>query len=475
MTRLLALILLLLPAVASASVALLDPSSEPLDEPTRARLLATLGDAPVLKPLPTDGAWQSHGATLAAPQSGGTVDLAIAVAEARARLEALEVPAARKTLLAALADAAGSPSPVSSKHLAAALELLGQAAQDEGDDEAATDAYQRLLTIAPSFSLSTPPGMGYEELFNRVRVKMNTLREGNLAIQHDLAEVHWDGEPIPAGWTGSRSVRPGEHLLQWLVDNTRHGAIVTVEGGKPVSLVATASLARLLAEGAADEGRRVALTPLLQALAADLPAIAVLQSREPLRGYTLRGDAFEAWSAAAAVASAPSDRARLAVGGGYGLVDGSSYGEITGAFDLRLIGPLSLRIDGGLGISEPLDFGVDHALTGKVALLPGVGAGVVAAKPGGPAQPWVGLSLGVTISPPGLRAEAEAEARRLDAATAERLDARGPVAFRGYLDGGLDLAPPGPLLVRVYGGVGYGLGLQVRAGVQAGLRFGGTP
>ncbi len=471
----LAALALFLPSLAFGAVGVVDAGGEAFDEPTRARLRSTLADELVERPLAAEGPWIGHGAELAAVQTGGTVELAIAVGEARARLGALQTAAARKTLIAALADAPGSPSAVSTKHLAAALELLGQTAQDEGDDAAATDAYERLLTFAPSYSLSTPPGMGYEDLFNRVRVKMNTLREGMLAIQHDLDEVHWDGEPIPAGWSGSRSVRPGEHLLQWLDDNTRHGVLVTVQGGGMVSIVATASLPRLLGEGASDEGRRVALTPILQELAGELPAIAVVQGRDPLRGYTLRDTVFESWSGGVAVApSTSSDRARFAVGGGYGLVDGSHYGEVTGALDIGLVGPLSLRIDGGLGVSEPLDFGVDHELTGKVALLPGVGAGVVIRKPDGPAQPWVGLSLGVSISPPTLREEAEAEARTLDPELAERLDARGPVAFRGYLDGGLDLAPPGPLLVRVFGGVGYGLGLQVRAGAQVGFRFGGA-
>lgn len=53
------------------------------------------------------------------------------------------------------------------------------------------------------------------------------------------------------------------------------------------------------------------------------------------------------------------------------------------------------------------------------------------------------------------------------------MQSRGPVAFRGYLDGGLDLVPHKALGVRLGGGVGYGLGFQARGYVQFLVRIGG--
>jgi hypothetical protein len=59
-----------------------------------------------------------------------------------------------------------------------------------------------------------------------------------------------------------------------------------------------------------------------------------------------------------------------------------------------------------------------------------------------------------------------------------QVDSRGPVTFRGFLDGGIDLVLDRVVSVRLTGGVGYGFGFQARAGSQVALRFGrmgGTP
>jgi hypothetical protein len=475
--RLLSL-LTLLPQIAFGA-AVIDASGQPItadEATTAAAIVGSDQGEPVVLELP-DAAWLMAGGTIGPAHAGTQMVLSEQLTLAQSKMANLETAEAMALLRKAVSSLPSASAAVDPADLAAALELLGQAAQDEGQDDVARAAYTQLLASRPAFRLSTPPGTGYEEVFDAVRREVNALPRSTLAIRHARKEVRWDGAAIDARWTGSEPTTPGRHLLQWSDGLGWQGAWVDVasDGAGVVLLATDGSIEELLAAGAIDEGHRAALVGWLGSMGHD--AVVVLQGRDPLRGYHVRGDQVLAWSASAgqSVAASASDLdvVRIALGGGYGLVDGSSYGELLASLDLRLVGPLSLHIDGGVGVSEPLDFGPDHDLTGRVALLPGVGAGVVVRLPRGPVQPFAGLSLGVWIVPTEQRAVAESEAARLDDELSSHLSSRTPVGFRGYLDGGVDLLPAGPLLIRLQAGIGYGFGLQVRAGAQVGLRFGG--
>lgn len=473
MSRLL-LLLLLLPGLAEAAGVMHAAGSELRDaDRAAAATAAGTGDATALVVQTPAAAWLAAGATVGAERQGTVMALSEQLAAAREQLTNLQTAEAMAGLRQAISSLPSSSAAVDPADLHAALELLGQAAQDEGQEEVARAAYRQLLAASPAARLSTPPGTGYEEVFDAVRNEVNALGRPVFALRHARREVRWDGEPLEARWSGSQPIAPGRHLLQWSDGLGWQGAWVDVPDDAPaVVLLATdGSIEELLAAGAVDEGHRAALVGWLGTLD---PDVVVVQGLEPLRGYRVTGGQIASWSGAARTVAAPPadlDRVRVLVGGGYGFVDGSSYGELGGALGVRLIGPLSLRIDGGVGISEPLDFGPGHALTGRVALLPGVGVGPMVQLPTGPAQPFAALSLGVWIVPADQRADAEAEASRLDATLSDQLSARGPVGFRGYLDGGVDLLPAGPLVLRLWGGVGYGYGFQARGGVRAGVRL----
>jgi len=195
-------------------------------------------------------------------------------------------------------------------------------------------------------------------------------------------------------------------------------------------------------------------------------------------GYVVRDGKASTWEAEArGPAGGGPRRLRIALGGGWMHVGGAHYGDFGLAADLQLVGPLHLHVEGDVGLSQPIEF-PDHGLDGSFTVLPGFGAGV-SMRPGGDVvQPFAALSFGVWIVPATYTDKArEAVSQLGDVESRAAVESRSPVTFRAFLDGGVDLAPTGPLIVRLSGGIGYGFGFQARAGAAVGLRFGkgGTP
>jgi len=469
-------LVLLIPSLSLAATGVVNGDGSAPDAAAleAAAFSASLGDA---RPLALDApGWAVAVATFTACTTDPTGSLADALATGRQLVDELSSAKAIALLRAAIDGLPCSSSPSTREQLLAALELLGQAAQDEGRSDAAADAYRQLLAADPAHQLSTPPGTGYDALFADVRREVNTLRPSQLTVQHiEGAAVTWDGAPVAARSALSMPALPGRHLLQWWESGASRGAWVDVRAAE-VAVVSGLSTGPgwLLTEGPSDAAKQLALTVWLRdvATANELDALAVIQ--EPGRGYTVT-DAITPWAGRAPPARAATTplgpELRLAVGGGYALIQGFHFGEVTGALDVRLVGPLHLRIDGSLGLS-PIDLG-DPAL-GTVAALPGVGAGVAVHPPTGPVQPFGALVAGVYVTP---TSEATAAAQQAaidggDDSLVARVQARGPVSFRGFLDGGVDLLPgDGPLVIRIAGGVGFGLGFQLRAGAQVGFRL----
>jgi hypothetical protein len=472
------LLLLLVPSLAAAATGVVQADGNAPDD---AALAAAAADASLTDVSPialTTAGWITTGAAFAPCAGEPGESLADAVAEGRGMVEELNSAKAIARLDAALDAAPCSSTPTTRPNLLAALELLGQAAQDEGRTDIARRAYAQLLGADPGYRLTTPPGTGYDDLFDEVRREANAVRPASVAIQHaDAAAVTWNGESIPASAALTTPAAPGRHLLQWWEQGTPRGAWVEVSGDAAL-VSAPSGPGWLLAEGPSDAAKQLALTLWLGSVAKDagLDGIAVVQEAG---GYVV-GDGINTWipSVAAAVGSAPpratapkGTELRLTLGGGYSTVQGFHYGEAVGALDLRLVGPLHVRVEGGAGFS-PVDVG-DEAL-GTTVVLPGVGAGVALRPPAGPVQPFGALTAGVFITPDSDKTAAAEDAARSngDVETVARLDVRGPVAFRGYVDGGVDLLPgDGPLVIRVSGGFGFGLGFLARAGAQVGFRL----
>ena len=388
-------------------------------------------------------------------------------------------------------------TPVARADLLAAFEVLGEAAQVAAHEGNARFAYEALLGVDPSYGLTSPPGTGYDELFNAVRRDFVNQAQSTLGLHHRMpTDVLWDGAPVEAASRVPLTVLGGRHLLQWTEDGALRGAWVELPGGgAPAALVWAADREALLAAGLVDVGARAALEPLLRAYALELAvdAVAVLPKTGAPSGYVVGPDLAEPWadSALAVGATMSGDRVRLAIGAGYANLQLTHYGDITAAVDVRLIGPLHVRVEGDLALSQPLDGrSSSYEDQGKAAVLPGLGVGVVIHPERGLIQPFGALTAGIWIG-----ALDDEAAARLEAALAadgavmsqtdqDKLAARHAVDFRGFVDGGLDLVPlGGPVLVRVSAGVGLGMamkpeaqvGFQFRAGAAVGVRFGASP
>lgn len=490
--------LLATPALAHAKtgVTLADGTAAPAaDVGTAARGLDRSADT--LQPLAlpeSTGVWLSTATLTPCAGEATPLDLSAVVADARQKIAMLSAQEAEIALEAAIRQLPCASAPVAPADLTAAFEVLGEAAQVAGNEGYARFAYDGLLAIEPGYALTSPPGTGFEELFNVVRREKVNQAQSTVGLHHRVDGVLWNGAAVEASSRVPLSVLAGRHLLQWDDAGVTRGAWVDLpEGGAPAAIVRAADRTALLAGGLSDAGARAAIEPLLRSIAEDsaLDGVVVIEAAGAFTGYVVTATSAEPWAAAetAIGRSMAPDRLRLTVGAGYALLQLTHYGDVTAAVDVRLIGPLHLRIEGDLALSQPIDGRFSSSVyedQGKVAVLPGIGAGVVVHPPRGLIQPWGALTAGVWIG--ALDAEAAAA---LEAALATgqsvmtdtdrgKLEARHAIDFRGFLDGGLDLIPlGGPLIIRVGAGVGLGLGLsadapgfQFRTGASVGVRLG---
>jgi hypothetical protein len=418
-------------------------------------------------------------------QSAGQL-LPDAMAEARAQIDDFE-PAAAVAILAAALNGVPRTGPLDRAAYLQALELYGEAAQEAGDPASARTAYRLLLAADPAHEIQVAPGTGYDELYNEVRREMNQRPLVTASIQFERATVWWDGQRIEPK-AAPLSVQPGRHLLQWNAGNATAGAWIDVE--EDTALIWAADAQALLERGPADAGAQAALGPWLRSLREPLgaSAVAVVQSRKPLRGYTVTDDGITAWAGGLeAIARGMSpDRVRIALGGGYaatiesfqdeageGQTLASNFGGASLALDVKVISFLHARVRGDLLVSEPARLGGGDEEV--VALLPGVTAGVVVHPEKGVIQPWGGVSGGVWIAPPGSSAAQRQAAadKGVDAGATALVEGRGAVTPRVVVEGGIDLVPGGgPLVIRVQAGAGAGFGFEARAGAAVGVRFG---
>jgi len=226
------------------------------------------------------------------------VDLAAVVEDARGKLSMLESTSALKELEAAIEVAPCSTSVIDRTDYLLALELLAQAAQDEGKGDRAREALLQLVAAEASYKLSSPPGSGYDDLWTEVRREAARMQPVDVAIQH-AGELLLDGELIPAEWTLTAPLLPGEHLLQWRSGSAWTGGRMTVPGGEEGgALVQATSVPLLLNKGPADAGSRAALRAWLLSMAeeAGLDGIAVTQEPRGLRGFVVEGDRTGSWN-----------------------------------------------------------------------------------------------------------------------------------------------------------------------------------
>ena len=286
-----------------------------------------------------DGNWWSIGLTLVGCESRESVDLAAAVATARTQLSNLDSSDALTGLDAAVETAPCSAEPIRRPDLLVALELLAQAAQDEGKVEAARAALRRLVSSDSAYQLSTPPGSGYEDLWNEIRREIGQVEPVPVAVQH-AGEVLLDGELIPAEWTLTAPLLPGPHLLQWRTADTWTGAWVTVPAGSTAgALVEQDAVAALLDKGPADTGSRAAIRTWLTAVAgeAGLEGIAVVQDGRGLRGFIVDQGRTGSWNSLltgkrrAISPAVPPLAVGIGLAGGgaaFGVLSGWQHGEM---------------------------------------------------------------------------------------------------------------------------------------------------
>ena len=175
---------------------------------------------------------------------------------------------------------------------------------------------------------------------------------------------------------------------------------------------------------------------------------------------------------AAAVEMQP-DRARVLLGGGWlttGLGD-FQHGDIRFAFDIKIAGPLHVVVDINTG-AAPISHSGNADWDGGISWLPGFGAGIAIRKPLGLVQPFFSITGGIW-STPEFDVEASLGGVPLDEGASKFERGSGPVTPRLFADGGIDVIPAGDqAVIRVTGGVGYGLSFQARASLLVGVRFG---
>jgi hypothetical protein len=439
---------------------------------------------------PAVGAWIPLGTTLQ-PCASAPGALAAAISEARGLLSQLQEADAIDILRNAVASAPCGVDTVERPVLGAALDLLGQAAQDGQKEAVARDAYVRLLAIDPAWRLQSPPGTGYETLWNAVRREVLARPTATFALWHQ-GEVRVDGEVIPKESAATLSLAAGPHWVQWREDNGWKGMWLQLGSGVSAGLVATPTREGLLRAGPSGAGTRLLLTALLDRLAQEqgaAGAAVIEQTHDAGRsGYVVRAGALEAWaeSVETQARGVPSDRLRLGVGGGYLRLDQWNYGSVHTSVEVRLVGPLHVVVEGDVGLSQGVQLNnpeLDErpSANGDVLTLPSIGAGALVRLQKGPIQPFIGATVGASLDPPALREPLVEQIASLDPDGTQTADdiaiaelrARPAAIFRVLLDGGVDLLPGGGrLVIRPHAGVGWNGGLLVRGGLLVGLRFG---
>lgn len=453
-------------------------------------LALAVGAGRAIQIPPVAGAWIPLGAVLQPCKSAPTT-LAASVAEARGLMSQLQEEEAIEILRAAIATAPCGPPGLDRSTVTTALDLLGQAAQDGQKEGIARDAYTRLLALDPAWKLQTPPGTGYETLWNAVRREVLARPLASFALWHQ-GEVRIDGEAIAAGSTATLELGAGSHWVQWTEGGAAKGQWFSLAPGTPVGLIASAASPSLLQAGPTGAGTKALLTLWLGAVAQEqgLDGIAVVAGTGDggRNGWVVRGGTLEAWaeSVETQARGVVADRVRIGVGGGYLRLASYNYGSVHGSAEFRIVGPLHLVVEGDLGFSEGVrlnnpDADITPDGDGEVRTLPALGAGALIRLQKGPIQPFVGVTAGATFDPPALREGLVDQIAALDpdglstedeAAIAE-LRARPAAVFRVLLDGGVDLIPGGGrLVIRPHAGVGWNGGLLVRGGLLVGIRLG---
>jgi hypothetical protein len=408
------------------------------------------------------------------------MDLDAAVKASDEKLADLEAVAAVGLLRDAVEAAPCSVDWVEAGALKVALEWWGHGAQLADDERTARAAYAQLAATDPGWRIRPPPGSGFEGLWDTVRGELATQAITTLALHAGAREIRWNGVAVPGG-TVRLDASPGRHLLQWSdpVGGVQ-GAWVLVTGRSPEAALITSTRAdavNLLSHGMETEAGRLSLRVWLSALqgAHGLDGIVVLDPEsKPPGGYRLDAEGLRPWNAdLQADFSMRPDRARVLVGGGWLSVQefGFQYASLRLGADVKIAGPLHITADvsaGFSGISHPRSTDWD----GGIVVLPGFGVGVMIRKPDGVAQPFGAISGGIWSAPGFDDLESTLDGALLEESSRVH-EPDLPVSPRVFLDGGLDLVPAGrAFVVRMSAGVGYGLGLQVRAGVLAGVRFG---
>jgi hypothetical protein len=469
--------------VGVATVGLLTTLGLPPGDKEVARTAAQVGlTADDLVPLGLDAQldpWWAIGARIAPCAALPGQDLDDAVRRSDALLADLEAVAAVSTLQAAIDAVPCTAGWVEPGALKVALEWWGHGAQLAGDEETARRAYAQLAGVDPGWRIRPPPGSGFEDLWDGVRAELAARPFTTLAVHGGQREVRWDGEGV-AGPTTRLEAGPGRHLLQWAgPDGAVEGAWILVSGGGDAALITSdrADAVALLAEGMGSEAGQRALTGWLGALqtAHGLLGLVVLDpALKPPGGYRLDAEGLRPWTAdAQAVFTMRPDRARILLGAEWLSVQQAAFHYVAPrlAFDVKIVGPLHVTGDVSVGFSR-ISHPRSPAWDGGVVILPGVGLGLALRRPTGLAQPFLSVTGGIWSAPAFEDLESTLDGALLDESS-QVPDPELPVSPRVFLDGGVDLVPDGgALVVRVAGGVGWGLGLQLRAGVLIGGRFG---
>lgn len=474
----------MLSVLAAGAMGLVTTLGLPPSDKELARTATQLGvDADSLRAISLDvqlQPWWSVSARLAPCAALPGLDLDRAVRRSDQQLADLEAAAAVATLREAIEVTPCTEGWVDAGALTVALEWWGHAGQLAEDERSARLAYGQLAAVDPGWRIRPPPGSGFEDLWDTVRGELAAQNLTTLALHVGQREVRWDGVLV-AGPTARLDAAPGRHLLQWIDESGGfQGAWVLVTGRTPTAALVTSHRAdalALLAGGMETEAGRVALQVWLGALqvAHGLDGIVVLEpNSKPAAGYRIGSEGLRPWTAELQAAfTMQPDRARLLAGGGWLSVDTATahYADTRLSFELKLVGALHLCADVSVGMSR-----ISHPRSpqwdGGVVVLPGFGVGLALRRPVGLVQPFGAVTGGLWSAPGFDDVESTLDGALLDESSRVHQPEL-PVSPRVFAEGGVELVPGGQaLVIRVSAGVGYGLGLQLRAGVLVGARFG---